>query len=79
MKVQVLGMLKETYEEECLHLELRMIRDAQEPRFEALKETHPEIFKDFEKARDVHTQLHKIRWSRVQVLTDIIEGEYDGN
>ena len=50
-KMTALDLLKDCHEDEIAHLELRMIRDAQAPRFEALKESHPEIYRDFMKAR----------------------------
>ena len=48
----LLKLLKDCFEDEIAHLELRMIRDSQAPRFELLKETHPEIYEDFMQARN---------------------------
>jgi len=77
IKATALVLLREAYEEECLHLELRIIRDAQEPRFEALAEDHPDIYADFMKARDAHDRLRDIRHKRMKVLIAVIEGEED--
>ena len=75
MKKVILDLLKDCYEDEIAHLELRMIRDAQQPRFEALKESHPEIYRDFMAARNEwHKILLKNRRKRVEVLTKIVEG-----
>lgn len=71
----LLALLKDCFDDEIAHLELRMIRDAQAPRFEALKKTHPEIYADFMRARTgPHETLLKNRRKRVKVLTAIIEG-----
>ena len=76
MEKIILDLLKDCYEDELAHLELRMIRDAQQPRFEALKESHPEIYKDFMAARNEwHEILLKNRKKRVETLTKIIEGQ----
>lgn len=73
-----IGLLKAAYADEIAHLELRMIRDTQAPRFESLKETHPEIYEDFMKARTgPHEVLLKNRRERVTLLTEIIEGKHD--
>lgn len=70
----ILDLLKDCHEDECAHLQLRMIRDAQAPRFEALRETHPEIYADFMKARtEPHEVLLRNRRKRVEVLTSLIE------
>jgi len=75
MKKVILDLLKDCYEDEIVHLELRMIRDAQQPRFEALKESHPEIYKDFMAARNQwHEILLRNRKKRVDTLTKIVEG-----
>ena len=75
MKEMILDLIKDCYEDEIAHLELRMIRDAQQPRFEALKESHPEIYKDFMRARSgCHEVLLRNRRKRVEKLTKIIEG-----
>lgn len=77
MKKILLALLKDAFEDEIAHLELRMIRDAQAPRFEALKSLHPEIYRDFMKARSgPHEILLRNRWRRVRVLVDLIEGTY---
>ena len=69
-------LLRDAFEDEIAHLELRIIRDDQAPRFEALKATHSEIFKDFMKAREgPHEVLLKNRRRRIEILTAIIEGE----
>jgi uncharacterized protein with gpF-like domain len=76
MKKVILDLLKDCYEDELAHLELRMIRDAQQPRFEALKESHPEIYRDFMEARNgAHEILLRNRRKRVDVLTKIVEGQ----
>ena len=74
MKRVLLDLLKDAFEDEIAHLELRSIRDAQAPRFEALKETHPEIYEDFMKARTgPHEVLLRNRRKRVEELTKLIE------
>ena len=74
MKNPLLDLLKDCFEDEIAHLELRQIRDAQAPRFKALKKSHPEIYKDFMKARSTsHEVLLKNRRKRVAVLTSLIE------
>ena len=74
MKRVLLDLLKDALEDEIAHLELRLIRDAQAPRFEALKETHPEIYEDFMKARNgPHEVLLRNRRKRVEELTKLIE------
>ena len=71
----LINLLKDAHADEIAHLQLRMIRDAQAPRFEKLKETHPEIYEDFMKARTgPHEILLKNRRKRVEVLTRMIEG-----
>jgi len=76
MKKVALDLLKDCYEDEMAHLELRMIRDAQQPRFEALKESHPEIYRDFMAARvQWHEVLLRNRRKRVDMLTKIVEGQ----
>lgn len=71
-----LDLLRDAFEDEIAHLELRMIRDAQQPRFEELKDSHSEIFKDFMKARTgPHEVLLKNRRKRVEILTAFIEGK----
>ncbi len=70
-----LDLLRDCFEDEIAHLELRIIRDDQAPRFEALKETQPAIFEDFMKARTgPHEVLLKNRRKRVEALRSIIEG-----
>lgn len=60
------------HREEIAHLELRIIRDDQAPRFEALKESHPEISQDFEKARGgCHETLLRNRVERERILREI--------
>ena len=76
----LIDLLEDAFEDEIAHLRLRVIRDAQAPRFEALKETHPEIYRDFMAARTgPHEVLLKNRRKRVRVLRDLIEnpGEID--
>lgn len=76
MKRVILDLLNDCYEDEIAHLNLRMIRDAQQPRFEALKESHPEIYKDFMSARNEWREiLLRNRKKRVNILTKIVEGE----
>lgn len=73
-KQTYLDLLKDCFKDEIAHLELRLIRDAQAPRFEALKKSHPEIYKDFIRARKgPHEILLKNRRKRVLVLTSLIE------
>ncbi len=38
-----LDLLRDCFADEIAHLELRLIRDAQQPRFEALRESHSEF------------------------------------
>jgi len=74
IKRRLMALMKDCYEDEVAHMELRMIRDAQKPRFEALREDHPEIYKDFMRA---HTEVHEIlrenRVRRLEVLEDIVQ------
>lgn len=75
VKLIALGLLKDCFEDELAHLELRMIRDDQAPRFEKLKKSHPAIHRDFMRAREgPHEILLKNRRKRVELLTEIIEG-----
>lgn len=75
-KNTALDLLKDCFEDEIAHLELRIIRDTQAPRFEALEKTHPEIVMDFRKARTgPHEILLKNRRKRVEILTKYIENE----
>ena len=72
-----LDLLKDAYEDEIAHLELRMIRDDQAPRFEELKDSHPEIYEDFMRARSgPHEVLLKNRRKRVEILVALIESRY---
>ena len=72
-----ISLLKDCFEDEVDHLELKLIRDTQAPRFEALKDTHPEIHEDFMRARSVHHEnLLKNRKNRVAILTKIAEGNF---
>lgn len=72
----LLDLLMNCHEDEREQLKLRMIRDAQAPRFKALKESHPEIYADFMKARTgPHEVLLRNRRKRVEVLTRLIETE----
>lgn len=74
-KQVLLKLLEECFSDEIAHLELRMIRDGQAPRFESLKESHPEIYNDFIKARTgPHEVLLKNRKRRVEAITQMIEG-----
>ena len=69
-----LSLLKDCFEDEIQHLELRIIRDTQAPRFEALRESHPEIYADFMKARTgPHEILLKNRNRRIEILKTLIE------
>lgn len=43
MRHVALDLLRDAYEDEIAHLELRIIRDDQAPRFEALRGTHSEF------------------------------------
>ena len=75
-KEQILDLLKDSYADEVAHLELRIIRDAQQPRFEALRELHPEIYDDFMAARrGPHEVLLANRRKRVKALTMMIEAK----
>lgn len=77
-KAALLGLLRDAQADEIAHLELRMIRDAQEPRFEALRDSHPEIYADFMKARTgPHEVLLRNRRRRVQLLTEMIERNWN--
>ncbi len=70
----LLDLLQDAFADEIAQLRLRMIRDAQAPRFEALRSTNPEIYEDFMKARTgPHEILLKNRRKRVDVLTKLIE------
>ena len=70
----LLALLRDAFAEEIEHLKLRLIRDAQEPRFAKLKESHPEIWRDFMAARNgPHERLHRIRRRRITALTRMIE------
>jgi len=74
MKTEILDLLRDCFADEVAHLELRMIRDAQAPRFEVLRESHPEIYEDFMSARSgPHEILLTNRRKRIKVLTKIIE------
>lgn len=71
---QLLDLLKDCHADEEAHLQLRLIRDAQATRFEALKNSHPEIYADFIKARTgPHEVLLRNRRKRVEVITGLIE------
>lgn len=73
-KAILLNLLQECFQEEIAHLELRIIRDSQAPRFAALKKSHPEIHRDFMKARKgPHEILLRVRRKRISVLTELIE------
>jgi len=73
-KIIRIGVLRDCFEDEIEQLQLLLIRDAQAPRFEALKGSHPEIYKDFMKARNLHHELLlKNRRKRVITLTELIE------
>jgi len=70
----LIDLLRECFEDEIEHLKLRRIREAQAPRFAAIKESHPEIHKDFMAAREgPHEILKKNRRRRVEILTELIE------
>jgi hypothetical protein len=61
-------------QEKIEHLRLRLIRDAQAPRFEALKETHPEIYRDFMAARNgPHETLLTCRDEMQTILETLLE------
>jgi len=71
----LLTLLQDSFSEEIEHLKLRLIRDAQEPRFARLRKSHPEIWRDFKTARNgPHEKLRKIRRRRIATLTRMIEG-----
>lgn len=75
MRDVALALMKNAHEDEIAHLQLRMIRDNQAPRFEALKESFPEIYDEFMEARSgPHVVLLNNRRVLVEVLTNIIEG-----
>ena len=73
----LIDLLEDTFKEEIYHLKLRMIREAQKPRFEALKAIDPEIQEDFKRARRIHDHLLRIRRLRANLLTSLIEEEID--
>lgn len=74
VRAVALSLLKDCFADEIAHLELRIIRDNQAPRFLALKETNPEIYDDFMKARSgPHEILLKNRRRRVKILTQFVE------
>ncbi|HUX61341.1 MAG TPA: hypothetical protein VMV32_08510 [Ignavibacteriaceae bacterium] len=74
IKRRLMSLLRDGYEDEMAHMELRLIRDAQKPRFEALRDKQPEIYEDFMRAHtEVHVILRKNREIRTQVLNEIIE------
>ena len=78
LKWVLLDMLRGHYADEIAHLELRMIRDRQAPRFEALKDEHPAIYADFVAARTgPHEVLLTNRRRREKILRELIEGTYD--
>ena len=73
-KEVLIDLLEDAYQDEIAHLRLRVIRDTQAPRFEALKKSHKEIYRDFMRARTgPHEVLLKNRRKRVEVLTKLIE------
>ena len=75
MREVALGLLRLAHEDEVAHLKLRMIRDDQAPRFEGLKKSHPEIYKDFMEARSgPHETLLKNRVVLRDILTAVVEG-----
>lgn len=73
-KETLIGLLEDTFAEEICHLRLRLIRETQKPRFEALRQDIPEIHSDFLRARCVHDKLRDARRRRIEVLTKLIEG-----
>lgn len=74
IRLIALDLLKDCYEDEIAHLSLRIIRDNQAPRFKALQETNPEIYRDFMKARTgPHEVLKRNRDKRVNALKTIVE------
>ena len=78
IKKLAFDLYKNALEDEAAHMELRMIRDRQQPRFEALKDSHPDIYNDFMLARQgPHEILRSNRIDRLMVLKEIIEGKYD--
>lgn len=74
-KEELIDLLADTFDEEILHLQLRLIREAQAPRFEALGKKNKQIMGDFVDARNHHTNLLEIRRRRMKKLTELIEGE----
>lgn len=73
---RALALLRGAHKEERLHLALRLIRNAQQPRFKLIKDEYPEIYADFIRARTgPHEVLLKNRRRRVAMLTAIIEEE----
>jgi len=74
IKRELPNLLRDSYEEEWAHTELRVIRDAQKPRFEALRDKHPEIYEDFMRAHsNLHVILSEDRKRRIRTLNKIIE------
>jgi hypothetical protein len=75
IKQTLLELLEEAFEDEIAHLQLRDIRDTQAPRFAALKESHPEIWEDFMRARTgPHEILLRNRRNRIAELQRLFEG-----
>lgn len=74
IRYKALDLLKDCYEDEIAHLNLRIIRDNQAPRFKALENSHPEIYNDFMEARNVHHEvLKRNRDKRIHELRSIVE------
>lgn len=71
-------MLEDAYQEQIQHLELRLIRDTQAPRFEKLKKSHPKIWEDFTTARTgPHEFLKVVREERMGLLLRMAEGKFE--
>ena len=66
------------HDDEVSHMELRLIRDAQAPRFEELKDSHPEIYADLMYARTgPHEDLLQSRKERMINIVQLLEGTYE--
>ena len=74
-KEELIDLLADTFDEEIMHLRLRVIRDAQAPRFKALHRKNRKIMADFVDARKIHSSLLEIRRRRIKKLTELIEGD----
>lgn len=80
VRLAAIDLLEDCFADEIEHLRLRLIRDEQSPRFEALRESHPEIWRDFSTARSgPHEVMLRNRRKRVEILTKLAEGVIEPN